>query len=136
MCCENTRGAFWNRGDCRGAPGSVIDTIRDGAIGEIGNGFNLGAVTVVGIGSGPTHEDGVVALVGIDVTSIYCRVFMDCICSSPTANKDDGAGLLSFSDRSSTAWRVASVEGCFGTEQLCRKIFTFLTILSTRVAWT
>ena len=75
-------------------------------------------------------------LVGRDVPSITCRIFMACICLSPATNGDSGAVLLSASARSSTSLRAASVEKLFGTRQLCEKNSTVLTIIYTRVAGT
>ena len=51
-------------------------------------------------------------------------------------NEDASAGLLGASARSSTDWCATSVGKCFGTGQLCGKLFTILTILSARVAGT
>ena len=143
-------GVFWNCGDCRGTDGFVIGTLGDGAVVGICVGSTLGDCAVLEIGDGTTLGDGAVvgicdvpiggnavgALVGRDVASIPCRVFMACICSSLTANGDAGTGLLSASARSSTAWRAASFDVSFGTGQLCRKKYTVLTILSVRVAGT
>ena len=126
----------------------MLGTLRDGAVVGIGDGSTLGNGAVVGIcvvanlGYGAVvgiidtllGGDEVWALVGRDVSSIPCRVFISCICSSPTTNGDDGAGLLSASTRSSTAWCAASVDERFGTGQLCGKNSTVLTILSARVA--
>ena len=73
-------------------------------------------------------------LVGRYVASIPCRVFMACICSYPTANRDAGAGFLSAYARSSTDWRTASLDEVFGTGQLCGKNSTVLTIFYALVA--
>ena len=114
-------GALWNRVNCRGAAGSVLGTLGDGIVVGIGDGSTLGDGAVVGIGDDTTLVYGVVAgignaplggdvvgaLVGRDAASIPCRVLMACICSSPTANGDAGAGLLSASTRSYTAWSSA-----------------------------
>ena len=53
--------------------GSVLGTIRGGGMVGKGYGYTLGANTVAGIGRGSTLGDGVRALVGINVVSIYCR---------------------------------------------------------------
>ena len=141
-------GAFWSRGECGGASGSVIGTLRYGAMVGIGDGSTLKDVSVVGIGDGTTLDDGAVvgigyyplggdvfrALVGRYVASIPCRVFMACICSYPTVNGDAGAGLLSAYARSSTVWRTTSLDKCFGTGQLCGKNSTVLTIFYALVA--
>ena len=129
-------GAVSNHRDCRGTTGSVLGTLRDGAVVGIGDGSTLGNGAVVGIcvvanlGYGAVvgiidtllGGDVVWALVGRDVSSIPCRVFIAYICSPPTTNGDDGAGLLSASTRSSTDWRAASADECFGTRKLCGKI--------------
>ena len=101
----------------------------------IGDGFTLRYGAVVGIGGGPTFRDGAVVgigdaplggnvvrvLVGSNVASIPCRVLMALIGSPPTVNGDAGAGLLSTSARSSTAWRAKSMYERFGSGQLCGK---------------
>ena len=128
-------GAVSNHRDCRGTTGSVLGTLRDGAVVGIGDGSTLGHGVVLGIGDGttlgddamtgigdaPLGGDVVGAPVGRYVASITCSVLMVCICLSPTANGNDGAVLLSASTRSSTDWSGASVEKSFGTGQLCGK---------------
>ena len=103
-------GAFWNPGGCCGYDGSMIVTLGDGAVVGIGNGSTLRSGAVVGMGVVPTLIDVVGALVGIHVTSTPCRVLMDCILSSPTANGYSGVGLFGASASSSTYWRAASAD--------------------------
>ena len=83
-------GAFWNRKDCRGADGSVIDTLRYGAVVGIVDGSTLRYIAVVEIGDGTTLRNGAMVvignsphvgdlvweLLGRDVASITCRVLM------------------------------------------------------------
>ena len=109
----------WRRRDLHGTTGSVLGTLRDGAMVGIGDGTTLRDGAVVGIGEAPLGGYLVGAMLGRDVASISCRVLMACIFPSPTANRDDGAGLLSASAKSSTAWRAASADESFGTGQLC-----------------
>ena len=124
-------GDFCNCGEHRGAAGSVLGTIVYGAVAGIGDGSTLGAGSVVGIGCGPTLGDGAGALVGSNVSSIYCRALMACIFSSLTTNGDAGDGLLSASDRFSTDWRAASVDEFLGLSSYAGKIhcldYTFCT---------
>ena len=129
-------GELWIHRDFRGAAGSMLGTLQDSSVVGIFDGSTLRDGAVVEIGGGPTLRDGVGDLVGINVTSIYCRVFIAYICSYPTANRDDGAELLSASARSYTNQCAASVDKCFGTGQLCGENSTVLTILSVRVAGT
>ena len=116
---------WWGVGDC--------STLGSGSVVGVGGGPTLGGGAMVGIGYVPLGGDVIGALVGGNFSSILCRVFMSCICSSPTVNRDYGSGLLSASPSSSTAWLAVSVEDCFGTGQLCGENSTVLTILSARV---
>ena len=61
---------------------------------------------------------------------------MDCVCSSPTTNRDSSAGSFRAFTKSSTAWSAASVYESFGTGQVCGKKSTELIILSVRVSGT
>ena len=86
-------GAFWNRGDRRGAAGFVLGTLGycavvgigdgsilgSGVVMEIGGGPTLGDGAMVGIGDGPLGVDVVGDLVSSDIASIPCRILMDCI---------------------------------------------------------
>ena len=140
VCCEGLRGQGVSGGgmELQGSPwclwicdwllGDVAvvgigdgPNLRDGSAAMIFDGTPLRYGTVAGIGDGPFGGNVVGATVGRDVASIPCRVLMACICSSPTANGDAGAGLLSAFARSSTAWRAVSVDQSFGTGQLCGK---------------
>ena len=96
-CCR-----IW---DLRVSTGAVIDKISDGTVMGPGNG-NLSCGDKVG------------DIVGRYFASIFYRVLMACICSSTTKNVDAGAGLLSASIKSSTAWRMESVEDTFGISNL------------------
>ena len=78
--------------------------------------------------------DAVGDMVGRYVASIFCRILMAYIFSSPTANGVSGDGLWRTSVKYSTNWRVASVEDIFGTGKLCGKNSTFFIILSACVA--
>ena len=94
-------GAVWNSGDCCGSNGSMLGTLRDGAVVDIGVESTLGYGAVVGICDGITLVDGEVVgigdaplggdLVGVpvgrDVAIIPCRVLMAFICSSPPCKR-------------------------------------------------
>lgn len=97
------------RGDCCGASVTVIVTLGDDAVVGPGN-CTLGCGNILG--------DVVVRY----FASIFCSVFMSCICSSPTENGDYGAVLLRSSIKSSTAWRAVLAEDSFGTGELCVEI--------------
>ena len=97
-------------------------------------GETLGGGNVLGPGDGTLGCGDIVgAVVGRYVDSIFRRVLVACICSSPTANMDDDAGLLRASAKYSTACRSALVEDIFETWKLCVKSYTVFIILYARV---
>ena len=83
-------GAVWNRGDCRGAAGSVLGTLGygdvveigdvytlgDGAVARIGDGTIIRDVNVLGIGDVQLGDYVVGEMVGRYIASIPCRVLM------------------------------------------------------------
>ena len=77
----------------------MIVALSDVTVMGIGN-CTLGCGSMLGAGDGTIGCGNVVG----SIASIFCRIFMACIFSSLTIDGDAGAGLLSNSDKYSTAW--------------------------------